>query len=198
MKKILISLFVIGVVSAVTVGATSAYFTDQAVVESNTFAAGALDFTLNGDMTESVSLTLSDLEPGGDWSGPYKMKIYNKNTPSSTVDMKYRFYDDKESESVSGFYNKLNVKVNHGNCMTGANLEDISPIQNTYTGKLKNLNWDSTTDSIGGGKLSPNITHCFALYFQLDSSAGNEFQGANAVADIVVDGTQFINPGWNE
>jgi predicted ribosomally synthesized peptide with SipW-like signal peptide len=196
MKKILISLFVIGVVAAITVGATRAYFTDQAVVDDNTFSAGALDFTLNGDMTETKSLALTDLEPGADWSGPYTMKVYNKNTPLSTVDMKYKFSSKKESESVTGFYKKLNVKVVHGFC-DGSYPGEVNPT-NTYEGKLKDMSWDSTADSISGGKLKPNITHCFALYFQLDSSAGNEYQGANAVADIVVDGTQYINPGWNE
>ena len=141
-------------------------------------------------MTESKSLALTDLEPGGAWDGPYEMKVYNQNTPVSTVDMKYKFYDKKESESVAGFYNKLNVKVDHYYC-GGA-------LANTWTGRLKDMNWISTVSSIGSGKLEPNITHCFELSFQLDSSAGNTFQGADAMFDVVVDGTQYINPGWTE
>lgn len=186
----------IAVIGMFAVGATRAYFTDQAVVNDIEFNAGRLDFTLNGDMTESQSLTINNLEPGGNWIGPYKMKVYNKNTPLSTVDMKYKFSATKVSQTVAGFYGLLNTKVVHGFC-DGTYPGDVNPT-NTYEGLLSGLDWISTSDSIGGGKLSPNITHCFAFYFSLDPSAGNQYQGASAVVDIVVDGTQFINPGWAE
>jgi len=97
---------------------------------------------------------------------------------------------------VGGFYQKLNTKVVHGHC-DGGYPGGVNPT-NTYEGALSALDWVSTASSINGGKLSPNNSHCFALYFQLDSTAGNVFQGANGVVDIVVDGTQFINPGWTE
>jgi predicted ribosomally synthesized peptide with SipW-like signal peptide len=196
MKKILLSLAIIAVVSAASVGATKAYFTDQATVANNTFTAGKLDFTLNGDMTETQSLAISNLEPGGPWVGPYRMQVYNQNSPVSTIDMKYRFSSVGKSETVGGFYNKLNVKVEHGYCMPTPS--GINPVTNTWIGALNGLTWDSTVSSIGGGKLTPNLTHCFAFYFQLDASAGNIYQGASAVADIVVNGTQFLNPGWSE
>ena len=190
MKNIIKSLVVVVAVAAVAGTATYSYFTDKAVVDNNTFSAGKLDFTLNGDMTETKSLNLSGMEPGT-WYGPYSMKVYNKNTPTSTMPMKYRFYDKKESESVAGFYNKLNAKVEHGHCVAGG----ISPTTYSWTGKLKDMYFDSTTSAISA-YLGVNITHCFELSFQLDPSAGNAYQGASAVADVVVDGTQTTNPGW--
>jgi predicted ribosomally synthesized peptide with SipW-like signal peptide len=197
MKNIIKSLVIIVAVAAVAAGATWSYFTDQAVVAGNTFSSGKLDFTLNGDMTESQHVTLGEMTPG-DWYGPYKMKVYNKNTSVSTIDMKYRFYDRFVSQSVGGFYDKLNIRVNHGNCVNNASTGDISPVTYTAEGKLTDLYYVSTDHSIGGGILQPNISHCFALYFQLDETAGNSLQGGNAVADIVVDGTQSSNPGWSE
>jgi len=196
MKRILLSLLVVVAVAVGSVAVTRAYFTDQATVNDNSFTAGKLDFTLNGDMTETKSLTLENMEPGADWTGPFTMKIYNKNLPASTMSIKYKFAPTLESQSVSGFYGKLNTKVVHGFCDSNY-LGDVNPTK-TYEGKLSSLSWVSTADSIGGGKLDPNITHCFALYFQLDSSAGNVYQGASAVVDVVVDATQFINPGWTE
>lgn len=186
----------VALVSVVAIGATRAYFTDTATVDDNEFTAGRLDFTLNGDMTETKSITVGPLEPGADWTGPYTMKVYNRNLPASTMDMKYRFDASRESQTVPGFYGLLNVKVDHGFC-DGSYPGDVNPT-NTYIGRLADLAWDSTASSIGSGRLSPNITHCFAFYFQLDSSAGNQYQGAEAVVDVNVDGTQFINPGWAE
>jgi predicted ribosomally synthesized peptide with SipW-like signal peptide len=196
MKKILLSILTIALVATVAVGVTRAYFTDQATVSNNTFTAGKLNFTLNGDMTETKSITIAGLEPGAAWSGPYIMDIYNQDSPVSTMDMKYKFAPAFVSQTVGGFYSKLNTKVVHGYC-DGSYLGGVNPT-NTYQGALSAMSWDSIASSIGGGKLSPNITHCFALYFQLDSTAGNVYQGASAVVNMVVNGTQFINPGWTE
>lgn len=194
MKNIIKSLVLVVAVAAVAGMATYAYFTDQAVVAGNTYSAGTLDFTLNGEMTETQHVTLANMEPTAtEWTEPYRMKVYNK---ANSMDIKYRFADRFVSQSVAGFYDKLNVKVVHGHC-DGAYPGDVNPTY-TWAGRLTDLNYDSITHSIGGGKLLPNITHCFALYFQLDETAGNSMQGANAVADIVVDGTQFDNPGWTE
>jgi predicted ribosomally synthesized peptide with SipW-like signal peptide len=195
MKNIVRSLMIVVAVAAAAGGATWSYFTDQAIVAGNTFSSGKLDFTLNGDMTESQNVNLAQMIPG-DWSGAYKMKVYNKNAPDSTINMKYRFTDRFVSQSVSGFYDKLNVKVVHGHC-DGSKEGEVNPTY-TWEGKLADLEYVSTENSIGNGIVEPNITHCFALYFQLDESAGNSLQGGNAVADIVVDATQETNPGWTE
>lgn len=196
MKRIALAILSMAVVAVSSVAITRAYFTDQATVQDNTFTAGKLDFKLNGNMTETQSLTLENMEPGAEWTGPFKMEVYNQNLPVSTMDIKYKFAPSMQSESVAGFYNKLNAKVVHGYC-DGNYPGGVNPT-NTYEGKLKNVSWLSPTMSIGAGKLPPNITHCFAWYFQLDSSAGNVYQGANAVVDVIVDATQFINPGWTE
>jgi len=189
MRKIAISLFVIALVGAATIGATRAYFTDQAVVDDNTFGTGILDFTLNGDMTETQSLDLPGMVPG-EWYGPYSMKVYNKST---SMPIKYRFMAEKESQTVPGLYGKLNARVTHGYCVSGG----ISPITHDETTTMAGMLFESPTDAISA-TLNTNITHCFELYFQLDESAGNEFQGGSAVVDIVVDGTQPSNPGWTE
>src|SRR3989344_4407174 len=46
-KKILISLSVIGVVAAIAVGGTVAYFSDTETSTGNTFTAGAIDLTVD-------------------------------------------------------------------------------------------------------------------------------------------------------
>ena len=66
-KKILVSLSVIGVVAAIVVGGTIAYFSDTETSTGNTFTAGAIDLTIdnesyyNGVRSEGTSWQLADL-----------------------------------------------------------------------------------------------------------------------------------------
>lgn len=65
MLRILKSLMVIVAVAAVSVGATGAYFSDQETVAGNTFTAGSLDLTVDGQNDPvSFSFTGNDLKPG--------------------------------------------------------------------------------------------------------------------------------------
>ena len=85
-KKILISLSVIGVVAAVAIGGTIAYFSDTETSTGNTFTAGAIDLTIDNhsyvtdetgtlvenptntwdlaDLTGQLFFSFSDLKPG--------------------------------------------------------------------------------------------------------------------------------------
>ena len=73
MEKILISLAIIGVVAAIGIGATVAYFSDTEISTGNTFTAGSIDLTVDSQCTynEVVSSqcgawTLKDLNPTAD------------------------------------------------------------------------------------------------------------------------------------
>jgi len=82
-KKILISLGIIAVVSALAIGGTVAYFSDTETSTGNTFAAGSIDLKIdnhswyNGkyqsqlswepkDLEDELFFNFSDLKPG-DW-----------------------------------------------------------------------------------------------------------------------------------
>jgi len=82
-KKIIISLSVIGLVAAIVVGGTIAYFSDTETSTGNTFTAGSIDLKIdnesyyNGevqtglgwelrDLTDELFFNFSDLKPG-DW-----------------------------------------------------------------------------------------------------------------------------------
>ena len=64
-KKILISLSVIGIVAAIAIGATTAYFSDTETSEGNTLTAGVIDIVVNDEnpWIESYSAELSDMKP---------------------------------------------------------------------------------------------------------------------------------------
>ena len=63
-KKILISLSVIGVVAAIGIGGTVAYFSDTETSTGNTFTAGTLDLKVDDkDDPDVVRIAFSDLKP---------------------------------------------------------------------------------------------------------------------------------------
>jgi len=71
-KKILISLSVIGVVAAIAIGGTIAYFSDTETSTGNTFTAGTLDLKIdstasyNGQPVTAATWALKDLVPTAD------------------------------------------------------------------------------------------------------------------------------------
>ncbi len=67
MKKILLSLSIIGAVSAIAIGATTAYFSDTETSAGNTFAAGKLDLELGASST--LPFNISDVKPGDSGKG---------------------------------------------------------------------------------------------------------------------------------
>jgi predicted ribosomally synthesized peptide with SipW-like signal peptide len=67
MKKILLSLAIIAVVSAASVGATKAYFSDAEASNGNSFTAGSLDLVLGEQATLPFSVT--NIVPGDHGTG---------------------------------------------------------------------------------------------------------------------------------
>lgn len=65
MKRILLSIAVIALVSTVSVGATRAFFVDTETVEGNTFSTGNIDLTVDGDNgVIGVQFSSNELIPG--------------------------------------------------------------------------------------------------------------------------------------
>jgi len=71
MKKILISLSIIGAVAAIAVGGTIAYFSDTETSTGNTFTAGTLDLTV--DAPQDSIWTMTNMAPGDSTSGTLAM-----------------------------------------------------------------------------------------------------------------------------
>jgi predicted ribosomally synthesized peptide with SipW-like signal peptide len=72
--KILRSLLTIGAVATLAISATGAYFSDNETSNGNTFAAGSLDLTVDGNNnTNTVKFNLSNLKPGDQPHGSYTL-----------------------------------------------------------------------------------------------------------------------------
>jgi spore coat-associated protein N len=69
MKKILLSLLTIALVSAVAVGATRAYFSDTETSAGNTITAGTLDLKVGGQDGPAVAhVTQTNIVPAAPWT----------------------------------------------------------------------------------------------------------------------------------
>ena len=64
MKKILLSLIIIGAVGAVVAGVTTAYFSDTETAVGNTITAGTIDIKINDQNPWTTEMSIGDLKPG--------------------------------------------------------------------------------------------------------------------------------------
>jgi len=99
MKRILLSLFAVSLVSAATYSTTRALFLDTETSTGNTFAAGSMDLSVDGNNgTNTVLFTITDKLPGGTpntW-------VYTLNNTGSLAG-----YLDVENMSVISHENTL-------------------------------------------------------------------------------------------
>lgn len=76
MKKILLSILTIALVSTVAFGATKAWFSDTEASTGNTFTAGTLDLKTNDVDGVSSTYTLTNMKPG-DWANSGQVTLKN-------------------------------------------------------------------------------------------------------------------------
>jgi hypothetical protein len=205
-RKMLLLLVVAGVaIGLIGVVGSAAWFTDEAAVPMS--AAGAtLDIQAEAGREglpaarqiyppSTVELTLTNLAPGVWSTDTYMINVQNKNTPASTLSVKYR-YRVEEKTSSTGFFDGIVVKAETGFCLTDATDFTITFPTTVYEGPLSAMEFTNT--DAGKGNLPINNTHCYRFSFKLDDSAGNELQGGTATFDVVIDATQPENPGWTQ
>lgn len=76
MRKIIYSLFIIGVAAAIVVGVTVAFFSDTEMSRGNTFSLGTVEISINGALHWAESFTWDNIEPGD--SAEFTMIIKNE------------------------------------------------------------------------------------------------------------------------
>lgn len=196
MRRIVFSLAMIALVGSLAIGATKAWFTDQATVH-NSLAAGKLDVDLRGANAGGITISLDTTQyfkggmaPGVEY-GPYEIAVYNKGWGMSTLPVKYSWTANRTGGNED-MYNLLNVKVRDGNC-DWINASWFVGQGYIYQGKLKDMG-----RVVPNVVLNPNITRCTWFYFQLDPTANNSLQGASSQFNLVLDATQPENSEWTQ
>jgi len=85
-KKIILSLSVIGIVAAIVIGGTIAYFTDTETSEGNTFTAGTLDLSIpESDNPQEFPVSFTDMVPG-EWTEKQTLKLKNTGSLTHVID----------------------------------------------------------------------------------------------------------------
>lgn len=98
MKKILISLAIIGAVSAIVAGGTIAYFSDTETSTGNTFTAGTLDLKLNAGDANVVMFNVSNLVPGQ--SGGAEVTLNNAGSINGYIDFDFSNLVDRDNSCI--------------------------------------------------------------------------------------------------
>ena len=189
MKKIIISLAIIGVVAGITLGITGAWFTDKEPIENNLFQAGTLDIQQG---VNDLPVTLTGLMPGVA-TAPQKLQMGNNGTLGAIIDKisvtSWANHDIGSSKvSAADYAEKVNVTISD---------EVGRPL---YKGTLSNLydngfgNAIDGTDKIFLAKKGSGVNYTTRDYwftFQLDSSVDNIYQGEGISATLSVNATQL-------
>ncbi|MBU7005675.1 TasA family protein [Phosphitispora fastidiosa] len=201
-KRIMMSLMIIGLISALVGGATFAWFTDTAVNEGNTFSAGTVDLELDrenaqplfGDPTSSTAPALIDttnVYPG--WEGNATIKVSNAGTLPIEW---YAFI-----EGSGSLQDVLEVKIESPNVGTGTEtnplvLQDWTALSNLMgndlTTNMSNapLKWDGDT----AGAMQTNYDDIeYDIYVRVLTTASDTYQGASFTGDIKFSAIQYPN-----
>jgi len=162
MKKILVSLMTIALMSALIGGGIYAYFSDTETSTGNTFTAGTLDLNLDGVNTNVVKFTVDDVKPGDSSGGTWTVANVG-NIPG---------YLDLESISVSEAIGTT----------TDPELADEGGPDTTQLGNYlmvhmfidanNNGSWDSGETDIFGADGAPVAINTIASSYALDLSLG--------------------------
>ena len=153
MKKIFLSLALIGLLGSGAIAATRAYFSDGVVQGANTFATGTVD--LDSASMSGLPLTLTNLAPGI----PQTRNVNIRYLGTLNADMYLGVTGDS---STPAFYiaDKLKIKIVSGSTV----------LFNNYANLLSESWRKIATD------MSPNFLNEYVVTFTLDADAGNLYQ----------------------
>lgn len=185
MKRLLFSILSLGVVSAVAIGATRAYFTDTESVQGNKITTGTLAVEISEVAGTQLPMDITGAFPG--WSStPQIIKVKNVGD----LPLKYAW-----SAVYTGYnedlFNVLNVKVEDDYLCNGLF------VYLKHDGALSALTNVQASIPVPPYFVSSQQA-CTKFTFSMPTSAGNLYQGKITRFNLVLTATQTDNPGWNE
>lgn len=201
MKKIILSVSIIGVVTAVVFGVTTAYLNDTEQSTGNTFTAGTLNLQVGGDDPATWSYHVEDIKPGD----TDKEFVSIQNTGSLDGYLHITFAnlvdDDMSCTEPEGETESGDCGTDPGAGELAENLDiliyldensstnfDLGIDTLIYQGKVKGiLQGDLFNYSLPAGTLKYDE---FVLEWKLDASIGNIVQSDKTGFDIVFELTQ--------
>ena len=215
MKSIIKSLVIVVAVAAVAGGATWAYFTSQASVTNNTFAAGTLKIVLdqngivNNTSTPTLPVSLNNLYPGYD--GFAKGDFYYPAVANDgSLEFRWKFGLHQTAQTGANLDNVLNVRIDESLENAGPWAYPAGGTFNCQNAVIWNGSYPHTTvvkkfegniadysNVIPMGNLSSQTGRCYRISFSLPTSVNNTYQGAGATYTIGVQAFQLEDPAYN-
>ena len=199
MKRILVSLSIIGVVGAIAIGGTIAYFSDVETSTGNTFSAGTLDLIVNSENPFTAAVVvLYDMKPGQE-SVPITVRLRNDGSIEGIADLHIKlgtsnegFDSEPECEAEGKIWNE-EYRMCEGEEILNENICEKIITRYCYD-SVRDWNCDEKdvqgiigpSQSVDLGILRGGVpgTRYLWLSFYLDKDAGNEYQGDTCTFNI--------------
>ncbi|MCK4369036.1 MAG: SipW-dependent-type signal peptide-containing protein [Dehalococcoidales bacterium] len=161
MKRILMSLMTVALVSALIGGGVFAYFSDVETSTGNTFTAGTLDLNLDGGNTNVVKFTVSDVKPGDSGGGSWT--VANVGSIAGYLDL--------ESISVSEAIGTT-TDPEEADEPTGVDTIQLGTylMVHLFVDTNNNGSWDAGEADIFGTDAAPAAINTIAASYALDLS----------------------------
>ena len=222
MKKVIISLSIIAIVAIVSIGITTAYFSDTETGENNTMAAGTMDLNIDGGNVAVQTMHLSNKAPGdfgverstlknvGSLAGKLNINIGTVNNYPCTDETNGGRNDETENCTPNAGTLGANaemalyIDVDKNGEWNGGDI-GLKPSNEIYknTG-LTELDYD-TIDNYGGslwsnvyaGLMASGDEDDFVINWRIPTEAGNEIQGDALSFDITFTLRQDSDPNPN-
>jgi len=198
-KKILISLSVIGVVAAIVIGATTAYFSDVEVSKGNTFSAGTLDLTVNNENPwTSTVFNISDVKPGDSGTATIRLKnvgTFPKRGETPYTSKVFITFENLTDDDVSCSEPESEVDSTCGSGEDGELPENLNIRVRDYWDEncVNYLRFDEThtlAEWVSQGQTFLNDdmpagdVNCVVINWSVSTSTGNIIQSDSATFDI--------------
>jgi len=198
MRKLLLSVLTLGVVSVAALGATRAYFTDTASVAGNQIATGKVDVELSAQGTTVIPIRVNNILPG--WTS----QVYTiRSTNIGTVPLKYAWSAQYAGDN-GALFNTLDVRMEDDYLCMGTQIWQKYPVPaDPESGPFTTA---PDGDPLSGLTMIPTSyinlpvgqAGCTRFTFTLPKTAGNALQGKTTTFNLVLTATQVDNPGFSE
>ena len=189
MKKVVVSILILGVVLAVALIGAIALFTDQATNPGNTFSTGTVDLTIDPTI---AMFTVSNMAPGDVQYDGIQL------TNSGTLDLRYAMTTTADGNSTLDGQLTLTIDVvdDDGVDNTWYTSDDVVHEANIYDGVLSSAEiGDAAQGNQTGDRILVATTGSerFRFTVELPIDTGNSFQNTTCTVAFVFDAEQTIH-----
>ncbi len=206
MKKILLSLSMIAVVAVIAVGATGAFFSDTETSTGNTFAAGAIDLTVdstqhyngnecvrNGDSTDSAYV----------WQGnsafPVPGTACDGTWTATDLGAEQKFFNFKDIKPGDSGENTVSLHVANNDAWLRLVIKDVTDLDNSCNQPEAGATGEACTVALpeettpGAGELRENLL--FSVWLDQGETEGFQCNGVAKCSEDPTEGDNIKNSG---